>query len=57
MKEDMEDEIVRRVGEKRVERAESGAMRSRKKTSVVLWIIFWAVVIGGAIALNELFRK
>lgn len=58
IQEDLENELVQRIGEKRAEQAESGTISSRNKTSGILWhIVFWVVVIGGAIALYELFRQ
>ncbi len=52
MKEDM-NELGRHIAEKQAERANSGAARGSKKNGVALWIVFWVVIIGGAIALNQ----
>jgi hypothetical protein len=57
MREDAVRELKRIYPEIEVESAESGTTRSHKKTSAVLWIIFWVVIIGGAITLFELLRK
>jgi hypothetical protein len=57
MRADLERELQRTFPETRAESAESGTIRSRRKTSGVIWqIIFWAAIVGGAIALFEFFR-
>ncbi len=57
MRADAVKELKRIYPEIEAESTESGTTRSRKKTSAALWIIFWVVIIGGAIALFELLRK
>jgi len=57
MRSDLEKELEKIFPETGAEPAESGTIRSRNKTGGVLWrVIFWLVIVGGAIALYELLR-
>ena len=58
MKADLERELERAFPESGAESTGSGTIRTSKKTSGVLWrIIFWVVIVGGAIVLYELLHK
>jgi len=58
MREDLENEIEKAIRTNRAERANSGTTSGRKKTrSVLCHIIFWLMIVSGAIALYELLHK
>ena len=58
IREGLENEIEKAIRINRAERANSGTTSGRNKTRCVLChIIFWLMIVGGAIALYELLHK